>query len=88
MEENIKSFSRQPIPCVESYTPGIEDMGDQLTVGEVAKILNLHRSTVRRWSDLGILRTYRLGPRGDRRFLSADIMSFLENLEHSRVRRP
>lgn len=48
-----------------------------LTVREVAQFLNIHVNTVRRWSDLGILRGYRIGPRGDRRFRKEDVVAFL-----------
>lgn len=48
-----------------------------LTTREVAQLLNLHVNTVRRWSDQGILRAYRIGPRGDRRFKRQDIDDFL-----------
>ncbi len=40
-------------------------------------MINVHTNTVRRWSDQGILRTYRIGPRGDRRFRIEDIYDFL-----------
>jgi DNA-binding transcriptional MerR regulator len=42
-------------------------------------------NTVRRWSNQGILRAYRLGPRGDRRFKREDIaLLLLEKDEQSR----
>ena len=44
-----------------------------LTVREVAAMLNIHINTVRRWSDLGVLKAYRIGPRGDRRFRREDV---------------
>jgi len=48
-----------------------------LTVREVAQFLHIHANTVRRWSDLGILKGYRIGPRGDRRFRQEDVFAFL-----------
>jgi excisionase family DNA binding protein len=44
-----------------------------LTVREVSQILHVHSNTLRRWSDLGIIKAYRIGPRGDRRFKQEDI---------------
>ena len=44
-----------------------------LTTGEAARLLNVHISTVRRWSDLGIIKTYRVSTRGDRKFDRGDI---------------
>jgi len=48
-----------------------------LKVGEVAYRLYVHPNTVRKWNDRGILVAYRIGPRGDRRFRSEDIDSFI-----------
>lgn len=56
--------------------PRYEKTADMLTTGEVAYLLNVHVSTVRRWSNLGILKTYRIGPRGERRFRRDDIAVF------------
>jgi excisionase family DNA binding protein len=44
-----------------------------LTTSEVAAIFNVHASTIRRWSEQGILKTYRTGPRGERRFRREDV---------------
>jgi excisionase family DNA binding protein len=48
-----------------------------MTMREVACLLNLHVNTVRRWSDMGILKAFRIGPRADRRFRRSDILTFL-----------
>jgi excisionase family DNA binding protein len=48
-----------------------------LTTSDVARLLNVHINTVRRWSNQGILKTYRIGARGDRRFRQEDITSFI-----------
>ncbi len=44
-----------------------------LTTSEVARILNVHINTVRRWSNQGVLKAYRIGSRGDRRFRREDV---------------
>jgi len=54
-----------------------------LTSSGVAKMLHLHINTVRRWSDKGILKPYRIGPRGDRRFLRDDIIEFLNTQQYA-----
>jgi len=56
---------------------GYKQSSDMLTVGDVALLLNVHVNTVRRWSNQGIIKTYRIGSRGDRRFQQEDIDSFL-----------
>ena len=48
-----------------------------LTTSDVARFLNVHINTVRRWSNQGILKAYRIGSRGDRRFRQEDVSSFL-----------
>ena len=48
-----------------------------LTVSEVARRLKAHPHSVRRWSDAGILQSYRIGFRGDRRFRSEDVIAFM-----------
>jgi excisionase family DNA binding protein len=50
-----------------------------LTTSEVARILNLHINTIRRWSNQGILKAYRIGSRGDRRFRKEDIDEFFSS---------
>jgi len=52
-----------------------------LTTSDVAQLLGLHVNTVRRWRSEGILKSYRIGPRGDRRFRREDIESFLKEGE-------
>jgi len=54
-----------------------------LTTSEVAHVLNTHVNTVRRWSDRRLLKAYRIGPRGDRRFKREDIDSFLLQNYHT-----
>ncbi len=55
----------------------VERTDTMLTPGDVARILNVHINTVRRWSNLGVLKSFRIGPRGDRRFLKEDVDKFL-----------
>ena len=44
-----------------------------LTTGEVARIFSVHAGTIRRWSEQGILKSYRVGARGERRFRREDV---------------
>jgi excisionase family DNA binding protein len=49
-----------------------------LTIGDVAQYLGVHPNTARRWSEKGILKSYRIGPRRDRRFRREEIDDFLK----------
>ena len=62
---------------------GPDDMENMLTIGEVAALLHVHINTVRRWNNQGIIKAYRIGPRGVRRFRQQDISSFLTRSQDS-----
>ena len=47
------------------------------TVTGAAHILGAHINSVRRWPDRGLLPSYRIGLRGDRRFGPDEVSSFL-----------
>jgi excisionase family DNA binding protein len=68
MEEDMANTNRQ--------------ISTMLTVREVSRLLHVHSNTLRRWSDQGIIKAYRIGPRGDRRFRPEDIAVLL--LEESK----
>ena len=57
-----------------------EHMSDMLTVTEVARLLHVHPNTLRRWSNDGRIRAYRINTRGDRRFGREEIAHFLDEL--------
>jgi excisionase family DNA binding protein len=52
-----------------------------LTLSEASKLLHVHENTLRRWSSRGIVRAYRIGSRGDRRFRKSDIIFLLSQFE-------
>jgi excisionase family DNA binding protein len=58
-----------------------KNIAPMLTASDVAHLLNVHLNTVRRWSNQGVLKAYRIGTRGDRRFRQEDITYFLSQ-EH------
>jgi excisionase family DNA binding protein len=60
-----------------------DNSSNMLTASELASLLNVHINTVRRWSNSGLLQVYRIGPRGDRRFLRDDVDNFLAMNLHS-----
>ena len=53
-----------------------------ITTTTAARMLNIHINTVRRWSDQGILKAYRIGPRGDRRFVKEDVIGVLKTSDY------
>jgi excisionase family DNA binding protein len=57
-----------------------EHMSDMLTVREVARLFHIHPNTLRRWSNNGRIKAYRITPRGDRRFKREEIAQFLAEL--------
>jgi excisionase family DNA binding protein len=57
--------------------PDLNDPNALLTIAEAAELLNVHVNTVRRWSNKGILETYRIGPRRDRRLRQRDVNKLL-----------
>ena len=48
-----------------------------LTVTGAARLLGVHPNTIRAWTDQGRLRCVRINARGDRRFMTSDLRSFL-----------
>ena len=52
-----------------------------LTLSEVAHLLNVHPNTIRRWTQLGVLKAYRFGKRRDRKFKRQDVEEFLEGMD-------
>ena len=66
----------------------IDNIKDQmLTVREVSTLLHIHPNTLRRWADKGLIKSFCITPRGDRRFMSRDIDQFL-SLMNSQNRGP
>ena len=59
------------------------ELSRMLTVNEVAHLLHVHPSTVRRWEKQGQLKSYRLGPKGVIRFKMEDISKFINSTNKS-----
>jgi excisionase family DNA binding protein len=57
-----------------------DHISDMLTVREVARLLHVHPNTLRRWSNNGRIRAYRIAERGDRRYKREEIAQFLDEL--------
>lgn len=64
--------------------PKLSSPVTMLTVRDVSSLLRVHVNTVRRWNNRGLLKAYRIGPRGDRRFGLHDVARFLAELTFDR----
>ncbi len=52
-----------------------------LTVGEVARYLGVHSSSVRRWEKKGLLKSYAIGLRNNLRFAQEEVLDFLNKCQ-------
>lgn len=50
-----------------------------LTLTDAAEFLKVSKSSLRRWSNSGYLKSYRIGVRAERRFLKSDLVSYVRN---------
>jgi len=66
----------------------VKPPSELISVGQVAAILNVHQSTVRRWAAEGRLTAYRVGTRGDRRFHRTEVEQLLNRVEEWPPRLP
>jgi excisionase family DNA binding protein len=67
-----------------SINKDIRDIASPLlTVGEASKLLHIHANTIRRWADSGLIESYRISCRGDRRFRKSDILKFLTEMNQN-----
>ena len=62
-----------------NQTVAVVDFPKILRIGEAAHFLHVHPNTLRKWSSNGLIPTYRIGNRRDRRFKVEDLASFLDN---------
>ena len=75
----ILKISRERVRQIAQGKPSPRKAsGVMLTTTAVAQFLGVHPNTVRHWSEIGILESYRIGPRGDRRFRREDVDDFLK----------
>ena len=50
-----------------------------MTIEEVASFLKVTQTTIRRWTNSGQLKCYRIGNKNERRFDKKHILEYLEN---------
>ena len=80
---HVLGVSKQRARQIVAGPPKKPDLDSKqvLRVGDVAQLLGLHPNTVRRWSKQGLLKSFLITKRGDRRFRRKDIDDFLEEVE-------
>ena len=63
----------------ENYSKSVPvyESGRLLTIREACQLLNVHSNTLRRWANKGLIKVYRIGPRGHRRFKAEDLAAFI-----------
>ena len=77
-EEDVQQGYQISKPgSITKKKPEIDLKSPMLTPRETAQLLGVHVNTVRRWANKGLLKAYRVSPRGDRRFRQKDITNFL-----------
>jgi transcriptional repressor of dcmA and dcmR len=57
----------------------MSDANDLLDIGEAAQFLNVSETSLRRWTNAGVLPCLRVGRRRERRFRRGDLLAFMEN---------
>jgi excisionase family DNA binding protein len=54
------------------------DVNDLLNIGEAARFLSVSETSLRRWTNAGVLECLRIGRRRERRFRRAELLAFME----------
>lgn len=54
------------------------DVNDLLNIGQAARFLNVSETSLRRWTNAGVLECLRIGRRRERRFRRAELIAFME----------
>lgn len=75
-----REWVRQIINKRTALSPGTarHSADSLLTIGEAARMLNVHTNTLREWGKKGFIDTYRVGQRKDRRFRLQDVLAFMQ----------
>ena len=54
-----------------------------LTINEASQVLHIHENTLRRWCNRGVISSFRIGTRGDRRILESNVNELLSNMQNN-----
>lgn len=72
---------RKKLPCESPGSAKSADEHELLDVHEAARFLRVSETSIRRWSDSGKLKCYRVGEAKHRRFALKDLKEYLERGE-------
>ena len=50
-----------------------------LSTNEIAKMFNVKAITIHRWEKKGLIKSYRLNPKGKKLFIKEEILKLLQN---------
>lgn len=76
VHEILHGKKKKARPKTDPRKPEYEEL---LTVSEAARFLRVTANTMRRWGESGVINSYRLGPRKDRRFKTTDVAGYLRS---------
>jgi len=77
--QQVRSRARaQRRHSVDASAGGSGDAIELLDIGEAAQFLNVSETSLRRWTNDGLLPCLRVGRRRERRFRRGDLMAFME----------
>lgn len=65
--------------------PENEATVQMMNVNEVARLLRVHPSSVKRWQKSGALEAYRIGPKGSLKFRRENVLKFINNSTDSKA---
>ena len=76
----LKGTNLVAVGKIDMVQDGVPDevFRTMVPVGEAARILKVHPSTLRIWSDEGLIPSHRVGLRGHRRFAMEDVLALVE----------
>ena len=72
MDTNQDQILRQQYDEMSGNVKNLTER-ELLAVRHVARLLGVHESTVRHWADSGVLESFRIGPRQDRRITAESV---------------
>ena len=78
MESKNSGLNLSDVPRQQDQH-GHDDGNAMLSVSVAARLLGIHPNTVRIWTESGVIQSYRIGPRKDRRIPASAVQSMLKS---------